>query len=140
MPAPARVMIAGAGGQLGLALRRLLGPRVVMAAGRAALDVTDAGAVRRAVRECEPELVVNASAYNEVDGAERSPEQAFAVNAAGAGPPGRAACEAAGAVLVHVSTDYVFDGQPAAAVHRGGRAAPARRRTALRKLAGERRC
>jgi dTDP-4-dehydrorhamnose reductase len=102
-------MIAGADGQLGRALQVLLASSVVSAADRAALDVTDAEAVRRAVRDCQPELVVNAAAYNDVDGAERTPEPAFAVNAQGPAHLAQA-CEQAGITLVHVSSDYVFDG------------------------------
>jgi dTDP-4-dehydrorhamnose reductase len=104
-----RVLVAGAHGQLGRALQARLGTRLALAADRAALDVTDAAAVLRMVRECEPELVLNAAAYNDVDGAERSPELAFAVNAEAPAHLARA-CEDAGAALVHVSTDYVFDG------------------------------
>lgn len=110
MAASARVLVTGAGGQLGRALCAVLGERVILAADRAALDVTDPEAVRRAVRECEPELVVNAAAYNDVDGSELAPERAFAVNSQGPAHLARA-CVEAGATLVHVSSDYVFDGR-----------------------------
>ncbi len=104
-----RVFVAGAGGQLGRALVARLGPRAVAALDREALDVRDGAAVARAVAEARPDVVVNAAAYNKVDVAEDDPEMAFAVNAKGALHLARAA-EAAGALLVHVSTDYVFDG------------------------------
>jgi dTDP-4-dehydrorhamnose reductase len=104
-----RVLIAGADGQLGACLRERLGTAVVWAGGREALDVTDPAAVRRVVREAQPDVVVNATAYNKVDLAEQEPAAAFLVNAAGPAHLAAAAREA-GAVLVHVSTDYVFDG------------------------------
>jgi dTDP-4-dehydrorhamnose reductase len=82
----------------------------VRAAERSDLDLRDSSALTQAVRECGADLVVNAAAYNDVDGAERQPELAFAVNAQGPGQLALA-CEEAGARLVHVSTDYVFDGR-----------------------------
>jgi dTDP-4-dehydrorhamnose reductase len=108
--AAARVLVTGAGGQLGRALCARLGRRVVRAADRSDLDLRDSAALERAVRECEADVVMNAAAYNDVDGAERQPELAFAVNAQG---PARLAlaCQETGATLVHVSTDYVFDGR-----------------------------
>lgn len=81
----------------------------VLAAARAQLDVTDAVAVRRAVAQHRAEAVVNCAAYTDVDGAQTDPEGAHAVNAAGAGNVASASA-AAGAAIVHVSTDYVFDG------------------------------
>jgi dTDP-4-dehydrorhamnose reductase len=87
-----------------------LGARAVWAGGRTDLDLRDAAAVARVIREAGPDVVVNAAAYNDVDGAEARLEEAFAVNASG---PARLAhaCREAGALLVHVSTDYVFDGE-----------------------------
>jgi len=81
----------------------------VMGATRAELDITDADAVRRAVRELCPDAVVNCAAYTDVDGAESDRATAQAVNGDGAGRVAAAAA-AAGAAIVHVSTDYVFDG------------------------------
>jgi dTDP-4-dehydrorhamnose reductase len=81
----------------------------VVAATRAELDVTDAAAVDRAVRDADAEAVVNCAAYTDVDGAEDDRETAFAVNATAAGNVAAAAARA-GAHIVHVSTDYVFDG------------------------------
>jgi dTDP-4-dehydrorhamnose reductase len=77
----------------------------------AALDITDAQAVERALRECAPDAVVNCAAWTDVDGAESQREAAYAVNARGAGNVASAAA-AAGVALVHISTDYVFDGEP----------------------------
>jgi dTDP-4-dehydrorhamnose reductase len=102
-----KALITGAGGQLGAALVRALPGATAL--GRAELDVRDPDAVSRALREAAPDVVFNASAYNAVDGAESEPEAAFAANAMGVLHLGRA-CRAAGALLVHFSTDYVFDG------------------------------
>jgi dTDP-4-dehydrorhamnose reductase len=104
-----RVFVAGSLGQLGAALFRVLGDDVAWAGGREALDVRDGDAVLRAVRAARPDVVVNATAYNKVDAAEVETVEALAVNAAGPGHLARAARET-GAVVVHVSTDYVFDG------------------------------
>jgi dTDP-4-dehydrorhamnose reductase len=105
-----RFLIVGAEGQLGAALVRLLGERVAWSGGRATLDIRDEAAVRLRVTEVRPDVVINASAYNKVDAAESEPGEAFAVNALGPRALGRAARQA-GALLVHVSTDYVFDGE-----------------------------
>jgi dTDP-4-dehydrorhamnose reductase len=104
-----KALVAGAAGQLGQALLARLGGQVVAAFDRAALDVRDPEAVRSAVAAARPEVVFNASAYNKVDGAESEAAEAFAVNALGPLHLARA-CGAVGARLVHVSTDYVFDG------------------------------
>ena len=101
--------MAGSAGQLGAALVRLLGEKVVWSGGREELDVRDGDAVQRAVQAARPDVVVNATAYNKVDAAEVDTVEALAVNAAGPWHLARAAREA-GAVAVHVSTDYVFDG------------------------------
>jgi len=99
---------------------RLLGADVLRAGARAGheligrsrseLDVTDARAVQAAVSGVRPDAVLNCAAWTDVDGAESHPEQARAVNADGAGNLARAAAEL-GVALVHVSTDYVFDGR-----------------------------
>lgn len=104
--------VAGSEGQLGRALVERLSGRIAWAGGRAALDVRDAAAVRARVFAARPDVVLNATAYNNVDGAESDREQAFAVNEGGAKNLARAAAEA-GAVMVHVSTNYVFDGAAA---------------------------
>jgi dTDP-4-dehydrorhamnose reductase len=106
-----RILVTGAGGMLGqavVAAARREGHHVV-AAPRSQLDVTDADAVLRAVRDAAPGVVVNCAAWTDVDGAQDHEDAALRVNGAGAGNVARAA-EAAGAFLVHVSTDYVFDG------------------------------
>jgi dTDP-4-dehydrorhamnose reductase len=86
-----------------------LGPRAVWAGGQRDLDIGDGAAVERMVRDARPDVVVNAAAFNDVDGAEARVEEALAVNATGPAHLARA-CRDAGAVMVHVSTDYVFDG------------------------------
>ena len=104
-----KVFVAGSSGQLGAALVRLLGDRVAWSGGREDLDVRDGAAVQRAVQAARPDVVVNATAYNKVDAAEVETALALAVNAAGPWHLARAARDA-GALVVHVSTDYVFDG------------------------------
>lgn len=105
------ILITGAGGQLGRELARLLPSHgEVTALDRAQLDLADVGAIRDIVGAIRPRLIVNAAAYTAVDQAEREPEVAEAINARG---PAVLAEEARrlGAVLIHFSTDYVFDGR-----------------------------
>ncbi len=105
-----RAAIVGSGGQLGRALCRLLGSDVVWSGDRDQLDVSDAAAVERILGPTRPEVVFNAAALNAVDLAEDAPADALQVNALGPRHLARA-CRAFQAVLVHVSTDYVFDGR-----------------------------
>ena len=107
-----RVLVLGASGQLGSAVVRAFADRQVIAHTSATLDVTDSDAVTRAVRETSPDAIVNCAAFNDVDGAESRPLDAFAVNAFAVRTLARAA-EEAGARLVHYSTDFVFDGSAA---------------------------
>ena len=102
-----RLLVTGAGGMLGQDLLTALAGREVTALSRSDLDVTDLDAVRAAV--AGHDVVVNAAAYTKVDDAESDEESAFAVNATAAGYLATATAEA-GAILVQVSTDYVFDG------------------------------
>jgi dTDP-4-dehydrorhamnose reductase len=78
---------------------------------RAQLDITDPEALAAALAEIRPDAAINCAAWTDVDGAEAHVEQAHAVNSNGAGNLARAAA-AAGVPLVHVSSDYVFDGRP----------------------------
>jgi dTDP-4-dehydrorhamnose reductase len=106
-----RLLVTGAGGMLGqdvVRAARASGHEVV-ALTRAELDVADVAVVEAAIPHAEPDAVVNCAAWTDVDGAEANPDDAAAINATGAGNVARAAA-AAGARLVHVSTDYVFDG------------------------------
>ena len=107
-----RVLLTGAGGQLGLELAEILPRRdhEVVALDRQRLDVADPGAVESAIDEHSPEIVVNAAAYTNVDGCEEATDLAYSVNALG--PRNLAqACERRGCELLHVSTNYVFDGR-----------------------------
>lgn len=105
-----KVLITGAGGQLGHALQECApeGARVT-ALGHAMLDIGDAAAVAHAVADISPDLVINSAAYTAVDKAEGEEAAAFRINAEGPGHLA-AAAHAAGARFVHVSTDFVFDG------------------------------
>jgi dTDP-4-dehydrorhamnose reductase len=104
-----RGLVAGSAGQLGRELVRLLGGECVWAGDKAEIDVTDAKAVAALVARTRPEVLFNVTAWNRVDAAESEPEAAFAVNALAPRALAVAAREA-GALLVHFSTDYVFDG------------------------------
>ncbi len=104
------ILLTGPQGQVGSALRPLLemlGDLTVL--GRDALDLADADAIRAAVQQYRPRLIINAAAYTAVDRAETEPELARAVNGIA---PGILAEEAGrlNAALIHYSTDYVFDG------------------------------
>ena len=103
-----KALVTGASGQLGGALVARLGTSA-HALARAQLDVTDGAAVSVALDSIRPDVVINATAYNKVDGAESEPEAAFAVNATAVLGLALAA-QRVGARLVHLSTDYVFDG------------------------------
>lgn len=104
-----RVLVTGAAGQLGCDVRRAFAGDDVVALGRAELDVTSEPAVVAAVRDARPELVVHTAAWTKVDACETDPRTAMAVNAAGAWWVARA-CDLAGAAMVYLSSDYVFDG------------------------------
>ncbi|WP_163711760.1 dTDP-4-dehydrorhamnose reductase [Mycobacterium timonense] len=104
-----RIVITGAGGQLGGYLSSLAAGqgREVLAHSSSQWDITDPAAAERIVRRGD--VVINCAAYTNVDGAETDEAGAFAVNEAGPGHLARA-CARAGAQLIHVSTDYVFNG------------------------------
>jgi dTDP-4-dehydrorhamnose reductase len=105
------VLVTGAKGQVGAEVATALARTAkVVAVDRSALDLVDADAIVETVRRVAPSLIVNAGAYTAVDRAEQEREIAFAVNARA---PGVLAEEARriGAVLIHYSTDYVFDGK-----------------------------
>lgn len=103
------LVVFGAGGQVGRELAELAQARglAVRALARSEVDITDAAAVSEAVRGAD--FVANCAAYTAVDKAESERDQAFAVNATAPGVIARA-CADAGAVLLHISTDYVFRG------------------------------
>jgi len=111
MTAAVRLLITGAGGMLGHDLLAAAASAGHDATGltRRELDITDLSAVRAAVEAHAPDAVVNAAAWTDVDGAEAAEAQATEVNGTGAGNVALAAA-GAGAFVVHVSSDYVFDG------------------------------
>ena len=106
-----RVLVTGGGGQVGreLALRDGLAGLQVIAEPRTGLDVTDTASVRRALDRHRPDAVINSAAYTAVDRAETEQDAAFAVNEGGAAIMARE-CAGRGIALIHLSTDYVFDG------------------------------
>lgn len=105
------ILLTGAGGQLGRAILALATDRGTRVRGltRRSLDITDRSAVLEAVRTLRPSAVVNAAAYTAVDRAESDRETAFAVNRDGASHFADA-CSTADIPLIHISSDYVFDG------------------------------
>jgi dTDP-4-dehydrorhamnose reductase len=106
----AKILITGAGGQLGLELQATApASQQVVACDSRNLDVTDAQAVQRVVERERPTVVINAAAYTGVDAAEREADRANATNAEGAAHVAQASARL-GTRLIHVSTDFVFDG------------------------------
>lgn len=104
-----KVLITGAGGQLGHDLQRAFADDHVIALDRAALDVTREADVQAAVGDHRPDLVVHAAAYTAVDACETETEAAWRVNATASWWVARA-CAATGAAMTYISSDYVFDG------------------------------
>ena len=107
-----KILVSGSGGQLGLELAALLPWRgqEVVALSKEELDVADFGAVMLALEKHSPDVVVNAAAYTNVDGCETETDLAYTINALG--PRNLAQlCEERGCDLLHVSTNYVFDGE-----------------------------
>ena len=105
-----RILLIGKNGQVGWELERTLAPLgKVIAVDRKVVDLAKADTIVAAIREMKPEIIVNAAAYTAVDKAESEPELAMAINGI---VPGIMAEEARrlNALLVHYSTDYVFDG------------------------------
>ncbi len=108
-----RILLTGANGQVGWELARALAPLgEVIELDRSRLDLAQPDALRETVRAIAPDAIVNAAAYTAVDRAESEPELARAINTIA---PGILAEEAQhlDAILVHYSTDYVFDGTKA---------------------------
>ena len=107
------LLVTGGNGQVGFELRRSLAPLGnVIALDRAACDLSRPDELRRLVRQHRPDVIVNPAAYTAVDKAETDADAAFAVNGAAAGVLAEEA-RALGSLLVHYSTDYVFDGRKA---------------------------
>src|ERR1700677_1467547 len=106
-----KVLLTGASGQVGAALQASVPSDVELrATTHAQLDIGDGSAVGRLVAPYAPSLIVNAAAYTAVDKAESEPALAFAINADGPRHLAAAAGAVPGCRLVHLSTDYVFDG------------------------------
>jgi dTDP-4-dehydrorhamnose reductase len=106
-----RLLVFGGTGQVGRAFAEIASPEgwEVTALGHGEADITDPGAIEHALRQYRPAAVVNAAAFTAVDKAEGERDLCMRVNCGGAGMLARAAA-AAGAPLLHISTDYVFDG------------------------------
>ena len=132
-----RVILFGAGGQLGVDLARECRRRGhwVLALRRSELDVTDESTVRETIRRHSPDCVLNAAAYNRVDQAEIDPNSAMATNAIAVRALAKS-CREASAVLLHYSTDYVFDGEADSPYSEDDLPAP-RSAYGVSKLAGE---
>lgn len=106
-----KVLISGAGGQLGKALLGQPPPEPELAGlGHELLDIADPDQVEASFSRLQPDLAINAAAYTGVDAAETHSEQAFAVNAKGPENLARV-CARADIPLIHISTDFVFDGK-----------------------------
>ena len=130
-----KILLAGASGQLGRQIVALNRRFEVVALSRQDLDISNLSEVSDAVRAHAPDLVLNAAAFNDVDRAEAAPDAAFLGNAVG--PRNLALASAqAGAAILHVSTDYVFDGAQSVPYHEYDRPAPLSN-YGRSKLAGE---
>ncbi len=108
-----RILITGGRGQLGRALQSALAGDDVTALGRDDLDVTAGAAAGRALADAAPDVVIHAAAWTDTAGCERDPERALAVNAGGSLHVAEA-CRRAGAAMLYVSSNEVFDGEKGA--------------------------
>jgi dTDP-4-dehydrorhamnose reductase len=132
-----KVILFGAAGQLGMELAREFSARGCEVQGydRQQVDITDPSAVERAVAAFDAQVVINAAAYNQVDVAEKEPLAAYLVNGLAVRNIAMA-CRQNGSLLVHFSTDYVFDGKAGRPYTEADRAHPLGA-YAVSKLAGE---
>jgi dTDP-4-dehydrorhamnose reductase len=106
-----KVMIVGCNGQLGFALNNALIEQVeLLALSRQELDITNENDVNAVVESFKPDILVNAAAYTACDDAEKNKDTAYEINALGPCYLSKA-CNEIDAVIIHVSTDYVFDGK-----------------------------
>ena len=137
MKAELTVLLIGSDGQLGTALRRTAPDTVrLLTPARAELDLLRVDTMNAAVQAARPDVVINAAAYTAVERAESEPALAHAINAEGATALA-AAAEGAGARMIHISTDFVFDGRASRPYRPTDPAAPLSVYGAS-KLAGER--
>ncbi len=123
---PAKILITGAEGQIGRALVRLMAGDqdfVVIALSKRNLDITQPRQISDRLAEYLPDYVVNCAGFNRVDPAERDPERAFAVNAGGVEQLA-VLCSELSIPLLHLSSDYVFDGHYASGYSETDEAAP----------------
>jgi dTDP-4-dehydrorhamnose reductase len=128
-----RALVTGGGGQLASDLAEQLDDAVALS--RAELDITDDDAVAKAFDDAEPQVVFNCAAFHNVDVCETEEDRSFQVNARAVKRLAQR-CEAAGATLVHLSTNYVFDGRRPEPYAEHDRPNP-RSIYALSKLSGE---
>ena len=105
-----KILLTGANGQLGRQIARQGTRHQITAFRRQALDITRLDEIRLVVASTKPDLIINGAAFNDVDAAESTPDAAYLVNETGPRNLATAAVES-GAALLHVSTDYVFDGE-----------------------------
>jgi dTDP-4-dehydrorhamnose reductase len=118
-----RFLVTGSGGQLGRDVLRALADRDVVGLTRTELDIADPASVANAFTTHAPDVVINTAAWTDVDGAEADEAGANAVNREG--PANLAArCASGGATLIHISTDYVFDGTATVPYDEGAPLAP----------------
>ncbi|MCC7354843.1 MAG: dTDP-4-dehydrorhamnose reductase, partial [Anaerolineae bacterium] len=130
-----RVLLIGAGGQLGSDLVKALAHEDLVALTHSDIEVCDPASVRVALQTHTPQVVINTAAFHRVDDCEREPERAFAVNVHGARNLALA-CKEQGCALLHMSTDYVFDGRKGSAYDESDVPCPINA-YGISKLAGE---
>ncbi|MBD2494568.1 dTDP-4-dehydrorhamnose reductase [Nostoc sp. FACHB-280] len=105
------ILLLGSNGQVGQELQKILTPQhKIIAYARPEIDLTQPDSLRQIIRDIQPKIIINAAAYTAVDKAEAEPELATAVNATAPEIIAQES-EKLGAFLIHISTDYVFDGQ-----------------------------
>jgi dTDP-4-dehydrorhamnose reductase len=135
---PQRVLLTGASGQVGVACARAVPPGVeLLALGHGELDIADAAAVAACVARFAPDLIINAAAFTAVDKAESQAEAARRGNALGPECLAAALAQRPGARMIHLSTDFVFDGRASSPYPVDAAPAPLGEYGAS-KLAGER--
>ena len=105
-----KILITGAGGQVGQELAQITTPCEIIALTRGDLDIAHKHSVEEAVHAHQPDIIINAAAYTAVDKAEEEPEKAFAINRDGVRYLATA-CSEKSIPLLHISTDFVFDGE-----------------------------
>jgi dTDP-4-dehydrorhamnose reductase len=131
-----KIVIVGAGGMLAQALKDVFSSEEVVALGKDQADITNFEGLLEAVGPIKPQVILNAAAYTDVDGAEEEKELAFKVNDLGVGNLAKVAAEL-GATLVHYSTDYVFPGDREGGYKEDDRPGPAVNVYGESKLKGE---